>query len=332
MKKGIRPREALEKFDTDSWEHRASRWGRDDSRKYRNANVRIKNQTPINDDEVITDGFGNITAMPLLVGKPCFGIPTAFLKYGGTQMVYVHRDKSLQPSSCMKCLNRASCERVAKERIENTPELMDAIQDWQDKGGRSGLKRPTKYPKCKVAFEKVTRIVKFTPFRSSNDKAVRDFYEEQKRQFLEKDKLRKRKEREKKIKAGQLDDQTIQWLERERKHRLFRLEAACRDEKLPPKLRHLDHQGVKNTADVWLEKNILELEKGRSSASAIATRLIANGRSNGLSHNSLRARVSTDLARIKFLEKHKAAAASESVFPVFNAKRELAAFIKRELE
>ncbi|MEP2988465.1 MAG: hypothetical protein ABJN65_15710 [Parasphingorhabdus sp.] len=322
-------RDALEKMDTAEWPQKAIRWAKKEPTHYREVVARLPNKSEFGPDDVELDDFGNITDMPLLIGKPCFGIPTAFLRHGGKQSVYVHRQKKRQPSRCMKCNVRLACEKVCLARIKLIPEMKEAIQSWQDKGGRKGLKTPVKYPKCDVAMQKIARLTKENPFQSSNDERVREHYKQKKIDFLEKDRLRKRRARARALKAGRLDDDVLDYFDRCRFYRLNLLREECRRAPLPPKLRHLDAQGMMNTTDVFLERSILLAEHSKVNPSVVAKRLMKKGKANGSSHNVLRARVSKDLQRIQFLESSRSSVRSGNIWPKFNVTTEIAEYTRQ---
>jgi hypothetical protein len=327
----VTSKSALIKMETDRWEIRSTRWARAQPLVYHGVNVTTSNKTEFGPSDVEMDDQGNITNMPLLIGRPCFGIPTAYLRHGRKKPQWVQKSQSYKPTRCMKCKVQAACEKVCRARIKLIPEMGETIKDWQKKGGRVALKTPVKHPKCDVSFEKITRLTKQHPFSSSNDDKVKAFYAKQRIDFLEKDKLRKRKARAKAIKEGAIDDGVMDFLKRSRVFRLILLKQACKEKPLSPRLRHLDEQGIVNTADVWLEKAILLAEKKKVNPSKIAKNLIEKDKSKGVSYDVLRGRVTTDLRRIEFLESSRSSHSRNAVWPKFNVDKELADYIKYEL-
>lgn len=89
--------------------------------------LRLPNKTTI--PPRITFNGGNVTWMPQLNGKPCFGVPTAWLRFGHEQRKYMQGRWIL--SRCEKCKARPGCERVSETRLGINDEVRDAVAKFR---------------------------------------------------------------------------------------------------------------------------------------------------------------------------------------------------------
>ena len=68
---------------------------------------------------------GMVTRMPLVIGRPCFGQPTAFMRHGDGRLIYSPRRKSWHPTRCGRCPASQACQFVAEERLRSTPKVAE---------------------------------------------------------------------------------------------------------------------------------------------------------------------------------------------------------------
>ncbi len=90
----------------------------------------LNHQTSFGPDDVQTDGLGNITLMPLLHRKPCFGRPEVYLRqHGRKKTIKVYgRDREVAASRCGSCLIAAACKKVVFERIKSDTNIRAAVR------------------------------------------------------------------------------------------------------------------------------------------------------------------------------------------------------------
>ena len=72
---------------------------------------RMKSCKKISGEDIQTDGQGNILNMPLLIGKPCFGIPTGYLRERCAPPILAN-GRYFPSSKCHGCKVRAGCHKV----------------------------------------------------------------------------------------------------------------------------------------------------------------------------------------------------------------------------
>lgn len=101
-----------------SYSDRVLHWSRDEPTT---KGFRIDNKTSIASNQIRLDGAGNITKMPELLNKPCFGIPTAWLRHGRQKAIFNKNTKQYEHNSrCDICRVNLACKKVIKSRIRWT--------------------------------------------------------------------------------------------------------------------------------------------------------------------------------------------------------------------
>lgn len=277
-------------------------WMRDDAWAPEGDRLRFKNPKAENFAVVMRDG--HIIRMPLLIGRPCFGILTAFLRYKDeTKLV---KGRGRQPASrCGTCKIRPHCERVVRNRIAASARLQQAYRDWLIAEGPASFTTPNwKQDNAGRTWGRLCRAAYETHFDDSNLSAVAEHYREQDATARESDRLRKQRTRTRDERAGILDDAHLFDMHVAAAHRLDDLVEAIDRDDTPRALRQVPEKSLIEMMEVWVCRTFLRACHMRVSAAAIA-RLIEHWKLRNDSANfaALSTRVARDLARIAHLEK-----------------------------
>lgn len=118
----------VRELDLLTYREKIKHWNReDDPWRPPSGSYRFNSKLP--EDFRVQLSGGNIVNMPLVVGRPCHGIITAFFRYKDS-IKYV-KGRGQQPASrCFECRYRSSCERIVRRRIAATPTVRDAFDHW----------------------------------------------------------------------------------------------------------------------------------------------------------------------------------------------------------
>lgn len=286
-----------------SYQQKIRHWMREDCWKPGGEQLRFSN--PERPGFYARMSNGHIRSMPLLVGRPCFGILTAFLRYkDATKLV---KGRGRQPDSrCGSCKLRVDCERVVRNRIHASPELKQAYDDWLLAEGPSSFGQPkwkgsqaerTWGRLCKVAFD--------VAFRSVNDEAVVEHYQKLDEAAAENERLRQRRLRDKQRREGQLDGAHFFDIQAAAAYRMDDIVDAMTKDDAPKYLEQLPFNSLIEMMDVWVCREFLHAAgTAKVTAAAIARFIVAMGWRNASSTiGALGTRVGRDLQRIERLEK-----------------------------
>lgn len=129
----------------------------------------LSHEENIDWSDVCTDGVGNVSAMPLLKRKPCFGRPERWLR--GMLETSSYRQSAdtigYSRTRCDQCQLKspdtfAACASLATERIDTAPAIKRAVDEWVDTAEhRKDDRDPDPY---KDAFggrwERVLRVIR----------------------------------------------------------------------------------------------------------------------------------------------------------------------------
>ncbi len=253
----------------------------------------------------VTMDNGHIKRMPLVVGRPCFGIMTAYLRFrAATKFV---RGRGQQPSSrCGSCKIRPECRDVVERRIRSSLDISSAHQAWLLADGPSDIVTVDWRSRTGGKWRRLVTASTADLFESSNDVAVALSYAQQDLLAQEKDRERQRKNRERGRKRGVLDDQHRHDLDIAVARRAVRVVEAVREARTagrPPSLAKLPNLSVRELLEVWHGREWLRAEKKLASGAAISRWIMETGKSNETANlNALQARVSKDLKRISAFE------------------------------
>ncbi|KRA81222.1 hypothetical protein [Altererythrobacter sp. Root672] len=280
--------------------------------------MRLSHTTDLGRNAVLMDTDWNIIRMPLLIGKPCFGQPTAFARHGGHQPLS-HPRFGVVPSKCMRCPVNDACENVAKKRLRATRDIQEAFIAFERAGGGYGLRHPTDCPRADREFQRLClALVQHGGFTSTNDAAVLNYYKDERTQLRERDADRKRKSRRKAVGQGDLDDAFLEVLQLHRVWRVAQLRLLKRSGGLPKRIAGMPLSSAAITADAWHARVLLQLRKAKVNPSAIAHEMMVQSPKVYTNHNALRQRVPRDLLRVDLLERLPRPGSNDPVWPPFN--------------
>jgi hypothetical protein len=276
-----------------------------------NHGERLSNQTEFLRHKVETDGSGNIVKMPELYRKPCFGIPTAFLRHYYEAATFIPRTKRREFNGrCSRCKVSKACEKVSSERwaevAKRDPEFHELLGRWKD---NNGLEQGGFAFAFKILHQghwsRMVQQLRIQEFNSVNDPLVQEYWNRQ--DSL--DRIKRQKKSFARIKrdwkTGKNISVLLERLADSRRSRVKLLVTAARQEKPPKYLKHISTESIGMTCKVWEGRQIAIYMDGKLNASAIATGMKKYAdKMDGWSHNALRSRVKADLTRISKLESH----------------------------
>ena len=266
-----------------------------------------------------TDGVGAIKVMPDLIGRPCFGQVTAYLMHGRQDEVFSRRHERSFKTRCSRCEVRMACRKVNEERKHATPEIIQAIKEWEVAGGPYAMKNPARYRTAVHRWHDLIRALeRHGPFFSCNDQVVADHIARRREERKVAERDRKRDFRARKqaqlLASRQLSPDLRQLLAEEYQRRIKLLEDVRIDPACPSTFRQ-PGTDVGFTAKVWAVKTGLEWIGVTPNASRIA-RNILRGQSGATStHNRLRSTIARALVRIERLERQQPRLGGKVLWP-----------------
>lgn len=285
-------------------------------------------------DEVETDRRGNVTGMPLLKSKPCFGRPERLLRglFEAEPWYDDDGNRRLSETQCHRCEERSlgtflACLDVAAERIESDPAIEAAFVEWIDATGTASGSACFSGAHSRRWQAYLDAIAAHGGWSNINDDQVKvdaiAVAAKERSRRRERSKARRQAERDRRGSLGQ--PVTAEFhksidLERGRRAALLKGLRRVRGEKPQDTLwlRNLPDETCERVADVWWARELVERSRGFSTGKAIAEELFASGRSNGMTMATLQARVSDDLRRIAKLED---ASSGEPLWPKWSFKQ-----------
>jgi hypothetical protein len=284
-----------------SYAHKLRHWLRADAWEPAGNKLRFKNPE-VSRSAVLMDG-GDVIRMPLLVGRPCFGIATAYLRYRDHTR-YVKGRGRLPAGRCHQCNAKDACHYVVFSRLAAHPEIAAARAEWAINDGTTSFNKPN-FRQLHVAklWAKLCRALSRHPFQSSNDKRVVEAYAEADNEALEQDRRRKAAQRIADRAKGIVDEADMAALEQAQRVRRADLAIALMHPEAPKALARLPEQSINDLLDVWLGRATLRLRQEKANAPSIARWIVETGRRNqSKNHAALASRVVKDLERIAVLE------------------------------
>lgn len=277
-------------------------WMRDDAWSPGGVSLRFDNPRYAIGDFLIADG--HITQSKPLIGRPCFGIATALLRY--EHATRYAKGRGIVPTGrCHSCKAKDACRWVVTNRLKSRPALNGAWIEWLQESGSDTFNRPN-YKKSHAyrCWKALCRELQRHPFKSANDRLVVEAYEERDRIERAKDADRKARDRRRARRSGELDQRDIELLGAARNLRGKILIDAKQDEKPPKQIAKVPGTSLIEMLDVWLAREILRAQGVRPTLGKIADWIIDNNRRNkSQTLGALQTRVSRDLKRIERLER-----------------------------
>lgn len=293
---------SIRKLDHLDYRAKLRHWLRSDAWNPHGARLRFLN--PRVSRTAVSIDKGHITDLPPMIGRPCFGIPTAYLRYRDHRR-YTKR-AGLQPAGrCQSCNSREACHWVVEQRLRSTDRLMQAWTEWlQNDGPASFQKANFKTSYARRLWMALYRELNNHPFDSVNDASVSAHYQMQDQNAIEADRKRQATKRRNARRKGELDESDLALLEEAAKRRRLRISLALIHPDCPKELSRLPSRSCQELVDVWLGREILRLEKNKPNAPSIARWIVATRRSNqSKNHAALATRVAKDLNRIDRFER-----------------------------
>ena len=288
-------------LDLMSYREKTLHWMRPDCWKPNGARLRF--EQPKRPVHVSTDLKGNVTFIrPLLAGRPCFGIVTAFERYKDAMKPV--KGRGLLPATrCADCKAREACERVVKERVAAFPPLTAAFKEWLLAEGPSKFDtRDFERTHVGRLWRRVGLAAADASFTSVNDAKVVEHYQKLDKDALERDRRRKAIKREQDRRTGTIDAGHRSDLEIAADTRLIEVLEAIDAPHAPRILRALPPQSLEDMRDVWLGRETLRAERKKCRAPDVARWIQSQGRRNvSATFAALCTRVSKDLHRIENL-------------------------------
>lgn len=251
---------------------------------------------------VVTDRCGNVLSMPKLIGRPCFGIVTAYLRHGCMDPVFIRRQQKTGPSKCGRCRVQSACHNLAKDRIHSTPQLLAAYEKWKLGGGRKMFNSHLQLHANQGSFTAFVQLARTTIFTSSNDKVVADYYAKRDADMLEKDRIRKIAERRMSRKKGVVDRKLVEQSLEERNRRRALLDEATKHPSRPYWMSKLAPNSSSIIADAWLAQYLLSIAHRPITPGQVAKAMMSRKSYQNWNKNSLRSRLRKDLVRVAQLE------------------------------
>lgn len=277
-------------------------WMRDDAWSPGGVTLRFENPVYKIGDVLMLDG--NITRAKPLIGRPCFGIATALLRYEhATRFV---KGRGVVPTGrCSNCKAKEACRWVVNARLRSHPDLERAWTAWLQAGGAHAFSMPHfKKSHAYRCWMALYRALAQHPFTSVNDEHVAEAYLQQDRDRREKERLRKAKARRAARRTGEIDEHDEKLLKDARKRRGSVFVEAKQSDDCPKEIKRVPGTSLVELLDVWLAREILRARRVKPSLGNIARLLVDQGKSDKPKADAaLETRVHRDLNRIRKLEK-----------------------------
>lgn len=302
--------------------------------------IRVSHTTEFKPDDVIRDGNGNILNMPVLVKKPCFGVPSAVFRHGNRDQKFTRPDGSViysQKHQCGSCPEgvRSACIETAEERVNSDPEIRDALKAWLGHcdlyhGGELTYTGPASRPWG--ALKKA--IAARGPFMSANDKALQEREAQQMKDNKHKSVEQKRAQRRRARQATQSaqsvpSKQFLFNLSDERDNRYYALLEVLGKPDQPPSRSKVPaskrEATAAITANAWAVRELFSATGQQPNPTKIARYMTENGLNAGTPFETLKARIKNDLQRADDCSK-------DQLWTPFDPDSDLASYISDDDE
>lgn len=313
-------RDELANLDRMSYEKKLVRWK---SASPTSKGVNLSSNISLRERQIRSDGFGNIWSMPELIGRPCFGIPTARLRHGYAKHRLIARmGKRIDTSRCSICKVRPCCMGVVKDRLKVAETLSDnlhsAMNKWRAAGGLEEEGFAKAYHRLgDRGWRAIWTALRDIPFTSSNDEAVAVHWKIKiKEAFARKNRAFKKAEIQKRKEGDFNARRDLRWiLDDERSVREKMLEERMSAADCPRYLKRLTRRSIERIGAVWWGQLYQINTAEKTNDSAIATTIIQHQQYTKQAHSSLRQAVHDDRKRIKKLESNAGYNGGVAVWP-----------------
>ena len=309
----------MQRLDLMSYREKSIRWKRKDPL---GTGVGLTTGPNLKPEQVATDGRGNIQSISAFVRKPCFGIPTAWLRHAHQPPTYVNRlDQWIHNGRCDRCLASEACEKVAIERVKwvarTKSDFRRAFKAWKDAGGleRSGFEKALAALGEK-GWSAVCYPLDTASFSTVNEPHVRAFWQMREAEAAKKAKGKERFRLREAWKAGEELNVLREGLTGGAKERASLLLTVIKGPETPKYLAKFPKDSITRICNVWWSREFAHLTGRPINDSQVASIAIDQGRI-GISHSSLRQMVKKDRARIKKLESAAGYNGGTPIWPKF---------------
>lgn len=311
----------LKRLELEPYTAKVLRWGGRDPIPEA---VRLSNTAKFLPAHVKTDKAGNITRMPELTGKPCFGIPTAYLRHGRRRASYVPRLKERKHNSrCDRCKIRKACVKVVIERVkvvaQASSEFRQLLGVWSEAEGMEagGFDRASE-KLGKGHWTRMIHLLAEVDFSNSNDEHVAAHWDERCAEAEKKERNAKAAALRSAWAKGDRLEYLTDGLDAGARERAQALEDLLQSDSVPKYLKRFPIESVERVTTVWWGREFAMLTGKKENANAIATILRAQGRSLDKSQSVLRAAVKKDLEQyIPKLEANAKYNGGTAIWPKF---------------
>lgn len=233
-----------------------------------------------------------------VIGRPCFGIPTAKLVHG--REYKVQPDGNLVFARCGECPVKSACNFICDERLHANDTIWEAFREFERHGGRDAFWSADRGSRAVgSALRELLRHLQSANFTSVADAGVAAHYDDKALQKREADAERQRQHRAQVPQmsantSSMPSDHSIKGAARLLRDNLSALQKAA---KCPRKLRQIDLDLMER---IWVARMKLS-RLGRPHGATHIASAIAIAYPNN-SHDSLRKRIETVLKRLPLLE------------------------------
>lgn len=259
-----------------------------------------------------TDGKGNVHKSPLLIRKPCFGRPEAFIRtfFGArTESIDADCNVRLEKCRCDVCPIFNACEMLCQERIDGAPTVKVAVDAWFD--GTDHLAENGRFKSTSTIrlWSNALHAIRIHGgWTNIND--VHVIQDKQRKHEVKKkvDREAKRSARRASNTARRGHPQAItseflSAVAAERDHRLRILQQSAGLAMAPRWISKLDQRGMRRTADVWEAQVTIAREGLPVTGRAVSEWLVLYGKVSPANPSSLTTTVHRDFDRIAKLER-----------------------------
>ena len=295
----------VQRLDLMSYQQKSTQWKVDDPL---GSSAWLPTAPALAPKDVITDKCGNIISVPRFAEKPCFGIPTAWLRHARRKPVYVKRLKEKTHNRpCDRCLASEACRSIVLERIkyvarDNSP-FARHLKNWVREGGLEKGGFDVAYTKLKHrGWSALTYPLESADFSDSNAENVRRYWIEKKNAAAKVAAGKERFRLRQAWKSGEELSNLREGLTEGAKVRAVAFHEAKKWDDPPKYLRSLPSNSIARICNVWWAREFARYTSQDRNASRIARIAIEQRRLVDYSHTSLRQMVKRDLEVIRQLE------------------------------
>jgi hypothetical protein len=271
--------------------------------------MRLPNGLPVERFHV-SNIRGDVTgAACAVIGKPCFGIPTAILLREHERRTW-YNGRFMLSSRCGRCVVSNECSRIANARISADLAASHATTHFRALGGSQALRGdgPT-LPELRTAYRQMIEALQRSgPFESILDPIAIAFgasvLERRSQNAVKRSSVAQRRVAREHLCSGELPEEIRKIIDAEARIRARSFFNYRRSGTAPKQVTKGEaHEQTVFTVKVWRHKTSLELQKQNVTAYRIATLLGVDKEYEHLTHGSIRSRVGAALRRIDLLER-----------------------------